>query len=59
MTKTDLLPYVPFDMDLAMRNARTVNPDLEFFEVSSLKGNGLDSWFDFLRSSVHTAGSVV
>ena len=59
MTKTDLLPYVPFDVDLAMRNARAVNPDLQFFEVSGLKGDGLDSWFDFLRSSVRAAGSVV
>jgi hydrogenase nickel incorporation protein HypB len=59
MTKTDLLPYVPFDVDLAIRNARTVNPDLRFFEVSGLKGDGLDSWFDFLRSSVRAAGSVV
>jgi hydrogenase nickel incorporation protein HypB len=59
MTKTDLLAYVPFDLDLAMKNARHVNPDLEFFQLSGLKGDGMESWFDFLRASVRAAGSVV
>jgi hydrogenase nickel incorporation protein HypB len=51
MTKTDLLPHVPFDLGLAMDNARAVNPDLDFFEVSSLRETGLDDWFDFLRQA--------
>ena len=59
MTKTDLLAHVPFDLDLAMKNARQVNPDLEFFQLSGLKGDGMESWFEFLRASVRAAGSVV
>ena len=59
MTKTDLLAHVPFDIDLAMKNARHVNPDLEFFQLSGLKGDGMESWFEFLRASVRAAGSVV
>jgi hydrogenase nickel incorporation protein HypB len=55
MTKTDLLPYVPFDMDRAVANALSVNPELEVFRVSALTGDGLQSWFDFLRSSVGQA----
>jgi hydrogenase nickel incorporation protein HypB len=49
MTKTDLLPHVPFDMDRAVANALSVNPDLEVFRVSSLTGEGMDDWFSFLR----------
>jgi hydrogenase nickel incorporation protein HypB len=49
LTKTDLLPYVPFDVELALGYARQVNPDLQFFRTSSLTGEGLDEWFDFLR----------
>ena len=51
MTKIDLLPHVPFDMDRAIANALSVNPALEVFRVSALTGEGLSSWFDFLRST--------
>jgi hydrogenase nickel incorporation protein HypB len=59
MTKTDLLAHVPFDLDLAMKNARQVNPDLEFFQLSGLTGDGMESWFEFLRASVRVTGFVV
>jgi hydrogenase nickel incorporation protein HypB len=49
LTKTDLLPHVPFDVELAVANARQVNPELQFFHTSAHKGEGLDEWFDFLR----------
>jgi hydrogenase nickel incorporation protein HypB len=49
MTKTDLLPHVPFDADAAVRNARQVNPGLAFLSTSALTGEGLASWCDFLR----------
>ena len=49
MTKTDLLPYLPFDMDRAVANALSVNPELEVFRVSSLTGEGLEEWFHYLR----------
>ena len=51
MTKTDLLPYVPFDIHSAMANALRVNPELSFLEVSALRSSGLREWFDFLRYS--------
>lgn len=59
MTKIDLLPHVPFDMDRAVANALSINPELEVFRVSALTGEGLDGWFDFLRDSarqVSTSG---
>jgi len=57
MTKIDLLPYVPFDMDRAVANALSVNPQLEVFRVSALTGKGLVEWFDFLRSSTVPVGT--
>lgn len=57
MTKVDLLPYVPFDMDRAVANALSVNPKLNVFRVSALTGEGLDSWFDFLRQSARQVTS--
>jgi hydrogenase nickel incorporation protein HypB len=55
LTKTDLLPYVPFDVEQALGFARQVNPDLRFFRTSALTGEGLDAWFDFLRQLARRA----
>jgi hydrogenase nickel incorporation protein HypB len=60
LNKTDLLPYLPFDVDAAVSYAREVNPDLRFFFTSALTGNGVDAWCDFLleqtRGEVEVAG---
>jgi hydrogenase nickel incorporation protein HypB len=56
--KMDLLPYVPFDLDLAVKCAREVNPDLEFFFVSAHTGLGLDGWFEFLRRQARVPAPV-
>ncbi|MBI2406772.1 MAG: hydrogenase nickel incorporation protein HypB [Gemmatimonadetes bacterium] len=52
LTKTDLLPYVPFDADRAVRYCLQVNPNVRFLFVSATTGDGLAEWFDFLRRSV-------
>ena len=52
LNKTDLLPYVPFSVELAESNARSINPALTFFHTSALTGAGLEQWFTFLRGTV-------
>ena len=52
MTKIDLLPHVPFRVELAVEYARQVNPALRFFHTSALTGEGLDQWNAYLRSLV-------
>jgi hydrogenase nickel incorporation protein HypB len=49
MNKMDLLPYVPFDVERSVEYAKEINPELEFFFVSALTGEGLETWLDFLR----------
>ncbi len=49
LNKIDLLPHLPFDLDLAVANARAVNPDLHFFFTSALTGEGLEDWYGLLR----------
>jgi hydrogenase nickel incorporation protein HypB len=49
LTKIDLLPHVPFDVGRAIACARQVNPALRFFFTSALTGEGMETWFDFLR----------
>jgi hydrogenase nickel incorporation protein HypB len=58
LNKIDLLPYVPFDVDLATRYALQVNPSLEIFRTSALTGEGLEAWYDFLRAQVATRSSA-
>ena len=48
LTKVDLLPHVPFDIDRATEFALQINPDLTFFRTSSVDGTGLQEWYDFL-----------
>jgi len=50
INKTDLLPYVEFDVDACEAAARQVNPRLEFCRISATKGEGLDQWYAWLHS---------
>jgi hydrogenase nickel incorporation protein HypB len=58
LNKVDLLPYVPFDLERAIDNARQINPGLGFFMTSALDGPGLGDWFDFLRRQVPVAAGA-
>jgi hydrogenase nickel incorporation protein HypB len=49
LNKIDLLPYVPFQMEIARENARKVQPEVEILEVSCTSGEGLAAWRDWLE----------
>lgn len=49
INKTDLLPYLDFDIEQAITNIRYVNPSIELLLVSVMKGDGLQSWYDWCR----------
>lgn len=49
LTKTDLLPYVDFDVERAKDFATRLNRELEIFEVSCRTGKGLENWYGWLR----------
>lgn len=50
INKTDLLPYVDFDLEQFKINALTVNPHLRFLAVSAKAGTGMDEWFDWIAT---------
>lgn len=52
LSKVDLLPYVPFDAELAKQNARTVHPGMEIKEVSCKTGQGLQEWISWLEAKL-------
>jgi hydrogenase nickel incorporation protein HypB len=48
VTKSDLLPYVPFSVEAVIQDAHEVNSEIRPFVLSSLKGDGMDAWCEFL-----------
>lgn len=52
INKIDLLPYLKFDLEKLKENAKKVNPNVKFFEVSATTGEGMEQWYEFLKSNV-------
>ncbi len=52
VSKSDLLPYVPFSVEAVTKDAREVNPDIEVMTVSVLKGEGMEEWCEWLVDKV-------
>ncbi|HVR38111.1 MAG TPA: hydrogenase nickel incorporation protein HypB [Thermoanaerobaculia bacterium] len=50
LTKTDLLPYVPFNLETARTNVHKSNPDAEIVELSCQTGDGLARWIEWLQA---------
>jgi len=63
ITKTDLLPYVPFDIAKAEENARKVHPNMDIVRISCTAGDGLKEWLQWLerkkKAVAEKAGSLV
>ena len=51
--KSDLLSYLPFTVDAVTYDAREVNHELEVIQISSLNGDGIDEWCDWLMKKVN------
>ena len=50
ITKADLLPYVPFDLETVKAHIASLNPTGVILVVSSTSGEGIDGWCDLLVS---------
>jgi len=48
LTKSDLLPYLPFDPRTAAAEAQTIKPSLRIFRISALCGDGVDGLAAYL-----------
>lgn len=57
LNKIDLLPYVPFKVELARENARRIHPEIEIIETSCTTGQGLSDWMTWLRQRMKTKHS--
>jgi hydrogenase nickel incorporation protein HypB len=50
LNKCDLLPYLTFDADLAVANARRVNPNIQVIRISATSGEGMAQWLDWIKA---------
>ncbi len=48
ISKTDLLPYVDFDIEKAKKAILAINQKIRFFEISSKTGEGFDQWISWI-----------
>lgn len=51
ISKSDLLPYVPFSVDAAIQDARLIQPNLVTILTSSTRDEGLQDWCQFLENA--------
>lgn len=49
ITKLDLAPYVDVQVERIIANVRQINPTVTIIPVSTKTGEGLDTWFDWVR----------
>lgn len=52
VSKSDLLPYVPFSVDAVTLDAKEVNPNIEVQTISTLNGEGIDVWCEWIKEKV-------
>ena len=52
INKTDLMPYVEYDIDYFRKGVEMLNPGLTTFPVSCRTGEGFDAWITWLKESV-------
>ncbi|MGN6439468.1 MAG: hydrogenase nickel incorporation protein HypB [Agriterribacter sp.] len=52
VSKADLLPYVPFSVEAATKDAREVNPDLSVIQLSTINGEGIEEWCNWLQEKL-------
>jgi hydrogenase nickel incorporation protein HypB len=54
ITKTDLVPYLKVDLARIAANVLQINPHCRILPVSAQTGEGLEAWFDWVRSAVRS-----
>ncbi len=52
INKTDLLPYLDFDIEKCKEYALKVNHHLEIFELSVKSGEGMENWYQWLKEQI-------
>lgn len=52
VSKCDLLPHLPFSVDAVVKDASDINPDIQTIEISSINGDGVEEWCQWILDKV-------
>ena len=58
INKTDLLPYVRFDVERCIAHARKINPHIEVLRLSAETGEGMQDWYHWLSNQHAQSGAA-
>ena len=50
LNKTDLLPYLDFDVEKCIEYAKRVNPEIRIIQLSAKIGEGMQEWLDWINT---------
>ena len=59
INKIDLVPYLNFDLQTCLTSTRSVNPGVEVLPISATSGDGVDAWYDWIRTKIDTLANSV
>lgn len=49
ITKTDLLPHIPYKLTLCLDNLKRINGTIPVLQISSVSGTGFEAWIEWLK----------
>lgn len=52
INKIDAISYFNFDIEAVKERAKKINPDIKIIPISAKTGEGMEEWFNWLRSEV-------
>lgn len=58
LNKCDLLPYLTFDVDLAIDYAHRVHPGLPVLQISATQSSGMHAWVDWIKVGCRRAAAI-
>ncbi|MEJ2454698.1 MAG: hydrogenase nickel incorporation protein HypB [Candidatus Thiodiazotropha sp.] len=51
LNKTDLLPYLNFDVERCIAYAQQINPRIRVLQVSATSGEGMQAWYQWIAAT--------
>ncbi len=58
LNKTDLLPYLDYDIKAAEENILQIHPDMPVFKMSAKTGEGLEPWIEWIKAQIRAKKTV-
>ncbi len=53
ITKYDMKEYFNFNQDKVIQEAKSMNKDINIFKINSMKGEGMQEFFDWLKKHIN------